>query len=399
MKEALPPSGPQVVDPQQLPKHFDSQGAEARWRKSWEDQGVYHYDASRSREETFVVDTPPPTVSGSLHVGHVFSYTHTDVLVRQQRMLGKNIFYPMGWDDNGLPTERRVQNLYHVRCESHVPYEEGLVLEPARAKQRKERPKLLSRRNFIELCHRVTQEDEKAFLELWQRLGLSVDWNQQYATIDDRCRKLAQLSFLDLAAKGHVYNHEAPTMWDVDFQTAVAQAELEDRPKQGAYHKIEFAVAGAKLSFVIATTRPELLPACVGVTAHPDDERYQFLFGKTAVTPLFHAPVPIFPSELADPEKGTGILMVCTFGDQTDVHWWRSEKLATRQVLGKNGRFEKHRFASDPGSTFLSVEPGKANEAYAKLEGKTVHSARALMVEMLRGPSGKRDGEGRTASG
>ncbi|HEY3237912.1 MAG TPA: class I tRNA ligase family protein, partial [Polyangiaceae bacterium] len=333
-----------TVDPNILPKHFDAAAAEARWAEFWRREGVHAYDPERPREETFVVDTPPPTVSGSLHVGHVFSYTHTDVIVRHQRMSQRNVFYPMGWDDNGLPTERRVQNYFHVRCDPTRSYEPGLKLEQAAAAQRSEPPRQVSRSNFIELCREVTLEDEKAYLALWQRIGLSVDWNQQYATIDDRCRHLAELSFLDLYQKGHIYNIEAPTMWDVDFQTAVAQAELEDRPKKGAFHDIEFGVEGTGASFVISTTRPELLPACVGVTAHPDDHRYRAFFGKRAVTPLFKAPVPIFPSERADPKKGTGILMVCTFGDATDVEWWRSERLALRQVLGRNGRFSAVQF-------------------------------------------------------
>jgi len=288
-----------------------------RWDKVWEEQATYAWDPTRPRQESFVVDTPPPTVSGSLHIGHVFSYTHTDVLARYKRMTGMNVFYPMGWDDNGLPTERRVQNYFHVRCDPQAASEADLSLTPASAKQRKQRPRLVSRPDFIDLCHDVTAEDEKVFEQLWRRLGLSVDWTQQYATVDHRCRLIAQRSFRDLFEKGHVYNSDAPTAWDVGFQTAVAQAEMEDRVKAAAFHHIEFAVDGCDRSFVIATTRPELLPACVGVTAHPEDDRYRDLFGKHAVTPLFRVPVPIFPSELADPEKGTGILMVCTFGDAT----------------------------------------------------------------------------------
>jgi len=375
----------------ELPKHFDAAEAEDKWGQHWDERGVYRYDPTRPREETFVVDTPPPTVSGSLHVGHVFSYTHTDAIVRHRRMRGQNIFYPMGWDDNGLPTERRVQNFFHVRCEPGVPYDPDLKLEPASAKKiKKERPLVVSRRNFIELCNQVTQQDEQAFMALWRRLGLSVDWAQEYATIDDRCRHLAQLSFLDLHEKGHLYSHEAPTMWDVDFQTAVAQAEVEDRPKQGAFHDIRFGVQGSDRSFVISTTRPELLPACVGVTAHPDDERFQDLFGKNAITPLFHAPVPIFPSELADPEKGTGILMVCTFGDQTDVTWWREQKLPLRQVIGRNGRLVELTFGE---GDYPSEKPEQANRYYAELQGKTVVSARKDIVEMLRAPEGRAAGD------
>jgi valyl-tRNA synthetase len=386
-----------TIDPATLPKHFDSREAEPRWDRRWDEMRIYHYDPSRPREETFVVDTPPPTVSGSLHIGHVFSYTHTDVTVRQRRMLGQNIFYPMGWDDNGLPTERRVQNLYHVRCEPHVPYEPDLALEPATAKQqKKERPRVLSRRNFIELCQKVTAQDEKAFENLFRRVGLSVDWRQEYATIDDRSRRLAQLSFLDLYQKGHIYSLEAPTMWDVDFQTAVAQAEVEDRNQRGAFHDIEFGVADSDRSFVISTTRPELLPACVGVTAHPDDERYRDLFGKRAVTPLFHAPVPIFPSELANPEKGTGILMVCTFGDATDVQWWREQGLALRQILDRDGRLRPVRFGEDG---FDSIQPEAANRCYGELAGKSVAAARKAIVEALRHEQGSATGKGAPLQG
>ncbi len=374
-----------TIDFAALPKHFDAVEAEKRLDAFWEAQRVYHYDPSRPREETFVVDTPPPTVSGSLHVGHAFSYTHTDVIVRQRRMRGQNIFYPMGWDDNGLPTERRVQNYFNVRCDPHVAYDPDLAIEPVDPKKvKKERiaAQLVSRRNFIELCHRVTVSDEQAFMAMWRRLGLSVDWRQEYATIDDHCRRLAQLSFLDLHDKGHTYSLEAPTMWDVDFQTAVAQAEVKDVPKRGAFHDIRFGVEGdPEASFVISTTRPELLPACVGVTAHPDDERYKALFGKNAITALFSAPVPIFPSELADPEKGTGILMVCTFGDATDVQWWREQGLALRQIIGKEGRLLPRTFGE---GGFASTDPEAANARYAELVGKRVAGARKRVVELLR---------------
>ncbi len=370
-----------VVDPTQLPKHFDAPAAEARWDAEWARRGVYTYDPARPRAETFVVDTPPPTVSGSLHVGHVFSYTHTDVIVRYQRMRGRNVFYPMGWDDNGLPTERRVQNLFHVRCDARAPYEPDLALAPATAAKAKEPPRIVSRRNFIDLCLRVTREDEEAFKTLWRRIGLSVDWSQEYSTIDARCRHLAQLSFRDLYAKGHVYSLEAPTMWDVDFQTAVAQAEVEDRPTHGAFHRLAFGVEGSEQGFVIATTRPELLPACVGVTAHPSDARYRHLFGQRAVTPLFHVPVPIFPSALVDPEKGTGILMVCTFGDATDVQWWREHELPLRQILGRDGRLVPVAFGS-PG--WESHDAAAASRHYAHLAGKTVVAARKAIVELLR---------------
>jgi valyl-tRNA synthetase len=379
------------IDPSSLSKHFEAVDVEDRWDAAWQANGVYHYDPSRSRQETFVVDTPPPTASGSLHIGHVFSYTHADVVVRCKRMTGMNIFYPMGWDDNGLPTERRVQNYFHIRCDPDTPYEEGLSFEQASSKQRKKPARLVSRPNFIEACYDLIKEDEDAFSVMWHRLGLSVDWRHEYQTIDEHCRRTAQHSFRDLWDKGHVYTSDAPTMWDVDFQCAVAQAEVEDRDLPGAYHKIEFAVEGEDASFVIATTRPELLAACVGVTAHPDDERYKAYFGKRAITPLFHAPVPIFPSEMADPEKGTGVLMVCTFGDQTDVQWWREEGLALRQIIGAQGRLDPVDFNTAP---FESLEPEKANAAYAEIAGKNIKQAQARVVEMLREPEGSATGKG-----
>lgn len=380
-----------VVDPASLPKHFDAAAAEARWAEAWERAQIYRWDPRRPREATFVVDTPPPTVSGSLHVGHIFSYVHTDVQARFERMAGRTVFYPMGWDDNGLPTERRVQNVFHVRCDPAAPFDAELRLAPATDAQRKERPRLVSRANFIELCQSVTAEDEKAFKTLWRRAGLSVDWSLEYATIDAHCRRLSQLSFLDLFEKGHVYNTFAPTMWDVDFQTAVAQAEVEERPRRGAFHRLEFGVEGSDAGFTIATTRPELLAACVGVTAHPEDARFRDLFGRRAITPLFRVPVPIFSSELADPEKGTGILMVCTFGDATDVFWWREHGLALRQLVGRDGRMADVRFGE---GDFPSLDPDAANRAYAELRGRSVAQARDRIVELLRDPAASATGRG-----
>ncbi|PID58625.1 valine--tRNA ligase [candidate division KSB3 bacterium] len=384
------------IDPSSLPKHFDAEEAELRWDRQWDAQDVYRYNPDVPREQTFVVDTPPPTVSGSLHIGHVFSYTHADVIVRYKRMKGFNIFYPMGWDDNGLPTERRVQNYFHVSCNPAVAYEENFTAGQASAKIRKKRAKDVSRKNFTELCLQLTKEDEKAFMELWRRIGLSVDWKEAYATIDDHCRQLAQYSFLDLYEKGQVYNQESPTMWDIGFQTAVAQAELEDRSIRGAFYKIDFGVEESERCFTIATTRPELLAACVGVTAHPDDKRYTELFGKRAITPLFKVPVPIFPSPLADPEKGTGIVMVCTFGDQTDVEWWKEHGLALRQIVGRNGRLLPVRFGTQG---WESLDPDAANHCYEQLIGQNVRKAKAIVVEMLKAPQGSATGRGAPLQG
>ena len=361
-----------------LPTGYVPAEAEPLHCRKWEEDRLYHYDPSRPRSETFVVDTPPPTVSGALHIGHVFSYTQTDILVRYQRMLGKNIFYPMGWDDNGLPTERRVQNLFGVRCEPSVPYKEGY--KSAGPKKDLKDYEHISRRNFLELCEAQTAEDEKRYEALWRRLGLSIDWRQAYSTVGAHCRKTSQFSFIDLFRKGFVYSAETPTLWDTTFRTAVAQAECEDREANGFFHEIKFQVQGGG-GFTIATTRPELLAACIAVVAHPDDERYKALLGKKALTPLFKAPVPIMPSFHADPEKGTGIMMVCTFGDIADVQFWRDHKLPLRQVIGRDGRLIPVQFGA---GLFESADHAAANAAYGGLAGLYAKQARTKTVELLR---------------
>jgi valyl-tRNA synthetase len=392
--ERILPSGlnRSSMDISKLPKHFDTLTAERTWSEYWEAEGIYRCPdqlGSIDRNRLFVIDTPPPTVSGSLHIGHVFSYAHTDVLARFQRMCGKIVVYPMGWDDNGLPTERRVQNYFHVRCNPQLPSNPNLRLPRPEEVDPKSPPLQISRPDFIELCLWLTSEDEKAFKSLWTRVGLSVDWRFEYSTINKRCRAAAQRSFLDLWRKGHIYSVEAPTMWDIDFQTAIAQAEVEDRTIAGQFHRIRFGVEGSDETFTIATTRPELLPACVAVTAHPNDARYRHLFGRRAITPVFRASVPIFPSDLADPEKGTGILMACTFGDANDIRWWREQRLPLRQVLGRDGRLVPVDFSAP---NWSSLDPEAANGAYRSLTGKTTKQARHIIVDLLRDPASAADG-------
>jgi valyl-tRNA synthetase len=359
-----------------LPDKPALEGLEAKWNAVWEREGTYRFERGRPRHEVYSIDTPPPTVSGSLHVGHVFSFTHTDVVARFQRMRGKAVFYPMGWDDNGLPTERRVQNYYGVRCDPSLPYDPSF--EPP-AKPGKT-PVSVSRPNFIQLCVRLTAEDEKRFEELWRHLGLSVDWTLTYATIGRQAQRVSQAAFLRLLHQGQAYQLEAPTLWDVDFRTAVAQAELEDREQPGAYHRLRFGRADG--SFVeIDTTRPELLPACVALVAHPDDARYQPLFGTEVVTPLFGVPVPVKAHELADPEKGSGIAMICTFGDLTDVTWWRELSLPVRAVIQANGTLKPVAFGED---AWPSSDVVRAQGAYDQLTNLSVTKARTKIVELLR---------------
>ncbi|MEM8925288.1 MAG: valine--tRNA ligase [Actinomycetota bacterium] len=368
-----------------IPQKPTLDGVEERWVERWRADDPYVFDRTAGRDQVFSIDTPPPTVSGSLHVGHVFSYTHTDTIARYQRMRGKAVFYPMGWDDNGLPTERRVQNYFGVRCDPSLPYDpdfeppahEG-TFPKGSDKGAKARQQPCSRPNFIELCDRLVVEDEKAFEGLFRRLGLSVDWSLLYATIDERSRRISQRSFLNHLNAGQAYQLQAPSLWDVTFQTAVAQAELEDRDRPSAYHTLRFTkpdgVPGGP-DLLIDTTRPELLPACVAVVAHPDDERYTPLKGQTITTPLYGVEVPMVFHELADPEKGTGTAMICTFGDLTDVTWWRELNLPARPVIGRNGRFTDE---------IPDAITGEGAERYAEVIGKTVHTGREIIVEQLK---------------
>ena len=361
-----------------IPDKPSLEGLEARWDAVWESEGTYRFDRTKTRDEVFSIDTPPPTVSGALHVGHVFSYTHTDTVARYQRMRGREVFYPMGWDDNGLPTERRVQNYFGVRCDPSLPHDPDFEV-PSDAGDLKAIEKRgdidIGRRDFVELCHRLTAEDEQAFEDLWRHLGLSVDWTQTYATIDERCQRLAQQAFLRNLERGEAYQVEAPSLWDVTFRTAVAQAELEDRDRPGAYHTLVFHRTDGGGDLQIATTRPELVVSCVALVAHPDDERYQPLFDSTVTTPVFGVEVPVLAHRLADPGKGTGIAMICTFGDTTDITWWRELDLPVRAVIDRAGRFQAEAPADVVGEAGLA--------AYARLAGKTVFSAQKEMVELL----------------
>jgi valyl-tRNA synthetase len=367
-----------------VPEKPALEGLEEKWTARWEADATYRFDRSRPRDDVYSIDTPPPTVSGSLHVGHVFSYTHTDVIARFQRMRGKAVFYPMGWDDNGLPTERRVQNYFGVRCDPTLPYDPAFEPPPQPPKH----PLAVSRPNFIELCIRLTQDDEKAFEHLWRHLGLSIDWSMTYATIAKPAQRVSQAMFSRLVDRGLAYQLEAPTLWDVDFKTAVAQAELEDREQPGAYHRVRFHQPTGG-SVEIETTRPELLPACVALVAHPDDPRYQALFGTEVITPLFGARVPVKAHALADPEKGSGIAMICTFGDLTDVVWWRELKLPVRAIIQPNGTLGPVIWGA-PG--WESVDPARAQAAYDLLTGLSAKKAQAVAADLLR-QSGELVGE------
>ena len=369
-----------------IPERPSLDGLEARWRERWAADGTYRFDRTRTRGEVFSIDTPPPTVSGSLHIGHVMSYAHTDIVARYQRMQGREVFYPMGWDDNGLNVERRVQLLTGTLCDPSLPYDPDF----RRPEKPPKDPIHISRPNFVEICGELVEEMERSYFELWSTMGLSVDWDQTYRTIGPESVRASQRGFLRLFHRGLAFRNESPTLWDVDFRTAVAQAELEDRELAGAYYKLRFERPDGEPLW-IDTTRPELLAACVAVVAHPDDQRYQPLFGQEAVTPLFRARVPIVAHELADPEKGTGAAMICTFGDTTDVTWWRELGLGLRAVVQRDGRLRPVRWG-EPG--WESDDPAAAQAAYDELVGRTVKQAQKRTVELL-GAAGGLDGEPR----
>ncbi|GGJ24778.1 valine--tRNA ligase [Paenarthrobacter histidinolovorans] len=374
MAESTQGTDTPATAPINVPDKPALEGLEAALTQRWLEEGTYKFNPDTTREQVYSIDTPPPTASGSLHVGHMFSFTQTDVQARYMRMTGKNVFYPMGWDDNGLPTERRVQNYYGVRCDPAIPYKADYT-PPAQPAKNQRDFDVVSRQNFIELCEELAVEDEKVFENLFQTLGLSVDWDLTYRTIDDTSRAVSQRAFLANLSAGDAYMAEAPTLWDVTFRTAVAQAELEDREVAGAYYRYPFFTEDGEKIF-IETTRPELLAACAALVANPDDERYQPLFGKTVKSPLFDVELEVKAHPLAKADKGSGIAMVCTFGDLTDVTWWRELQLPTRAIMGRDGRI----IADTP--DWITSDAGK--EAYAAIAGKTAFSAKEAVVELLK---------------
>lgn len=296
-----------------LPQQYDHKSCEKFWQDHWNASDVYHFLGDKPRAQTFVIDTPPPTVSGVLHMGHIFSYTQADFVARYQRMSGKDVFYPMGFDDNGLPTERLVEKTKNVRGSA------------------------MPRADFVALCREVVKDAEDDFRTLFKTTALSIDWRQEYQTISDDVRKLSQASFVDLLQKKEAYRDFRPTYWDWVDQTAIAQAEIENKEMPGMMNDIEFSLEEG-LPIVIATTRPELLGACVAVMYHPEDPNAELYKGKFALTPLFGVRVPMIEDELVEREKGTGLVMCCTFGDDTDKEWWRKHSLPSRPILGKDGR-------------------------------------------------------------
>ncbi|RPI80912.1 MAG: valine--tRNA ligase, partial [Chloroflexi bacterium] len=301
-----------------MEKRYNAQEVEKRLARFWENEGIYRFDVQENKKPVYSIDTPPPTVSGHLHLGHTYSYSHPDFIARFWRMNGFNVYYPMGYDDNGLPTERLV---------------EKLIGKSARE---------MGRQAFIQKCLEISVQAEGEYERLWKRLGLSIDWRYTYRTIDDLSRRTSQLSFIELYRKGRLYRGEAPTIWCPECRTAIAQADLADMQRSTEFVTLAFQlldVPGSDENGIlkIATTRPELLPACVAVFVHPDDPRYRHLIGHKVRVPIFNQDVPILSDPGADPEKGTGAVMCCTFGDTADVNWWRVHKLPHIQAIDQGG--------------------------------------------------------------
>lgn len=338
-----------------LSDKYDATEVESRWQQVWLDSGVYEWDSTASREASYVIDTPPPTVSGMLHMGHIFSYTQADFIARYQRMAGKSVFYPMGFDDNGLPTERLVEKVKKVRASD------------------------MSREEFIRLCEGVSEEARAEFRVLFQSVALSVDWTQEYHTISEKSRRISQMSFLDLFGKERAYRKLQPMLWDPVDQTALAQADVEDKEMESHFNDIHFGIDGSDEKIIIATTRPEMIPACVAVFYHPEDERYRHLKGKQAVTPLFGVKVPILEDDTVEPEKGTGIMMCCTFGDEADIEKWRRHDLEMRVVINKYGKLDLAGFED----VTVGSPPCDATNCVEQLNGLKSKAARAKVIELL----------------
>lgn len=300
-----------------LPKNYNPKETEPRLQAYWQKLGTYQFDPDVDAK-VYSIDTPPATVSGHLHLGHVYSYSHPDFIARFWRMNGRSVFYPMGFDDNGLPTERLTEKRLGIQARE------------------------MSRSAFIRKCLETSDQAIQDYKAIWQRLGLSIDWRYTYRTIDANARRLCQQSFIDLYRRGMVYRREAPAIWCPECQASFAQADLNDLDRQTEFVTLAFGlVEGGSLP--IATTRPELLPACVAVFVHPEDARYRHLIPKhrasppTALVPLFGQAVPILVDPAADPDKGTGAVMCCTFGDTADIAWWHAHQLPVIQVIDRAG--------------------------------------------------------------
>ncbi|XBQ17251.1 MAG: valine--tRNA ligase [Oceanicaulis sp.] len=340
-----------------FPDSYDVKASEEALKARWADEKAFQWDPEAPADTDYVIDTPPPTVSGALHIGHVYSYTQADITARYMRMSGRNVLYPIGWDDNGLPTERLVEKVKKVRGGT------------------------MAREEFVALCKEVIPEYEQQFRDLFSRLALSVDWSRQYQTISDESQAVSQMSFLDLYHKGLLERRLEPSLWDPADRTALAQAEVEEIEREGKLNQIPFEIEGGGEAAVIATTRPELIGGCGALMIHPDHPRAKELVGKRAISPLYRVPVPIIADDAVDPEKGTGIVMCCTFGDIQDINWWRAHKLPLRVVIDRAGKMEPELGIGSEDWPSLDLDGARA--IIAELAGLKAEKAKARILEIL----------------
>lgn len=355
-----------MSEQKKLVDKYDAKTREKFWQNHWNENKIFAWKNDLPKEQTFVIDTPPPTVSGLLHMGHVFSYSQADFVARFQRMSGKDVFYPMGFDDNGLPTERLVEKI--IKKKAGVYESEN------------------GHGSFVEKCREVVDEAEKEFEILFNSIALSVDWTQKYQTISPKSQKISQASFLDLHKKGLVEKKFEPVFWDISDRTALAQADLVDKEVEGVMNYVLFGIEGSNEIIEIMTTRPELLPACVAVMVNPEDERYKHLHGKNAVTPLFGVKVKIIPDDLVQLDKGTGAVMCCTFGDETDIRWWKHHSLELRTIIRHDGKMVNFEKLSINRDDFINELASDDFERRYKelIEGKSIKETKRLIVEALK---------------
>lgn len=295
-----------------LDKKYDSLVKEEKWLNYWKKNKIYEFKPDY--REVYSIDTPPPTVNGKIHIGHIFSYSQAEMIARYKRLRGYNVFYPFGFDDNGLPSERLVE------------------------KEQKKKAHEIGRESFSKLCYETTNKYEEEFQDLFSKLGVSTDWSMCYKTVSSSTIKISQNSFLDLIEKGHCYHKESPALWCNECLTSIAQAELETKTIKTTFNYVNFKTVEDNEVFTIATTRPELLPAIVCVFVNPDDDKNNHLIGKTAHIPVIDVNVPIIGDEKVAIDKGTGIVMCCTFGDQTDIEWWKKYNLPLKYIFTDDGR-------------------------------------------------------------
>ena len=296
-----------------LTKKYNAAEAEAKWQEFWQEKGIYKFDEN-SESPVYSIDTPPPTVNGKIHIGHIFSYSQAEVMARYKRMKGYNVFYPFGFDDNGLPTERLVEQTRGIKAHE------------------------TSREHFTQLCLEQTAELEKQFKKLFISAGFSCDWDHEYSTISPKAQKTSQKSFIELYKKKKVYFSEAPALWCTECRTAIAQAELETKEIPSLFNYLKFFIEGEDDKYVeIATTRPELLAACQCIFIHPDDEKNRYLLGKQIKIPLFGFTVPVLEDEKVELGKGSGVVMCCTFGDLTDLEWYKKHGLSFKEAILQDG--------------------------------------------------------------